>query len=243
MLPVLGLLLAAPTAEASSNISFKVSGPVAIFVDGKKATLTGKLEQTVTGLEPGTHRIRVAGVFGKTLFEADMEVPDNTMTWAEWDAGTLRVLRTEWLEERPVQAAPDRDMAVAEPEPEPEPEPAPPPAPEPEPEPEVAAAPPAPAAPTPPTPAATPPVVVAPVGSGVVVDGDAAGVISATPTVEEGPATLGAEPKWLTVEATEGTMVEIKANGRSVYVLVEGEVFRVSDASGLELALKKRTTE
>ncbi|MEM6928986.1 MAG: hypothetical protein AAF602_18750, partial [Myxococcota bacterium] len=64
--------------------------------------------------------------------------------------------------------------------------------------------------------------------------------IATAPAVEEAPATLGAEPKLLTVEATEGTMVEIKANGRSVFILVDGETFKVSDASGLELALKNR---
>ncbi len=246
MLPILGLLVAAPTAEAYSNIVFNVSGPVAIFVDGEKATLTGKLQQTVTGLEPGTHRIRVAGVFGKTLFEADMEVPDNTMTWAEWDQGTLRVLRTEWLEEHSNEPA-DQDMSVAQPpitvEPPAQPAPAPAQAP-------VASTPAAPQTPTP-TPATAPVVAAAPAAAApvastapttITIDPDS-GVIAAAPMVEEAPATLGAEPKLLTVEATEGTMVEIKANGRSVYILVEGETFKVSDASGLELALKNRDSK
>ncbi|MEN0063562.1 MAG: hypothetical protein AAGA48_15535, partial [Myxococcota bacterium] len=97
-------------------------------------------------------------------------------------------------------------------------------------------------APAPVAPAVAPAAPVAPAvvaTAPVVVDPDATPLVAA-PTIEEAPATLGAEPKLLTVEATEGTMVEIKANGRSVFILVDGETFKVSDASGLELALKNR---
>lgn len=99
MLPILTLLALAPQAEASSNIEFRVNGPVLIYIDGQQARLTGKMRQEVVGLQPGTHEVRVTGVFGKTLFEAEIDVPDNTMTWAEWSRGELRVLRTEWLDD------------------------------------------------------------------------------------------------------------------------------------------------
>ena len=118
MLPFLTLLTVVPHADASSNIEFRVNGPVLIYVDGQQATMTGKMRQQVVGLEPGTHEVRVTGVFGKTLFEAEIDVPDNTMTWAEWSRGELRVIRTEWLEAveeaAPVEEAPAEELPLAE---------------------------------------------------------------------------------------------------------------------------------
>ncbi len=125
MLPILALL-AAPAADASSDIEFKTSGPVLIYVSGQQAALNSKMRQRVSGLEPGTHEVRVTGVFGKTLYEADIEVPDNTMTWAEWDRGELKIVRTEWLDEAEAEEEEEEEVvAIAESEPEPEPEPEP----------------------------------------------------------------------------------------------------------------------
>ena len=123
MLPILALL-AAPSAHASSDIEFKTSGPVLIYVDGQQATLNSKMRQRVSGLDAGTHEVRVTGVFGKTLYEADIDVPDNTMTWAEWERGELKVVRTEWLEDLEEEEEPEAEEEVVEvDEPEPEPEP------------------------------------------------------------------------------------------------------------------------
>ncbi len=94
------LLLALVTpVQASSDIEFKTKGPVLIYVDGQQAQLTSKLKQKVEDLEPGDHEIKVTGVFGKTLFEADISLPDHTITQAEWADGDLEVLSTEWLVE------------------------------------------------------------------------------------------------------------------------------------------------
>jgi hypothetical protein len=105
MSPLL-LLALGSTARAESIIEFKTSGPVAISVDGQQATMQGNLRQRVTGLAPGVHNLQVAGVFGKKLFEAEIELPDNTVTYAEWVKGEIRVLKTEWLEpEEPEEVA------------------------------------------------------------------------------------------------------------------------------------------
>lgn len=122
MLPILAALLA-PSARAEAVIEFKTTGPVPvqIFVDGRQATLTGNLRQRVAGLEAGVHELRVSGMFGKTLYEAEIELPDDTLTTAAWDHGQIEVLSTEWLKEdeeevaaaeEPVEAAP---IAVPEP--------------------------------------------------------------------------------------------------------------------------------
>src|SRR5262245_60458523 len=96
MTPV--ILLAAMTARAESVIEFKTTGPVAIFVDGQQATLTSNLRQRVGGLNPGAHQLTVSGMFGKKLYEAEIELPDNTITYASWERGEIQVLKTEWLE-------------------------------------------------------------------------------------------------------------------------------------------------
>jgi hypothetical protein len=108
LIPML-LALSASPAQASSDIEFKTTGPVLIYVDGQQAQLTSKLKQKVEGLEAGDHEIKVTGVFGKTLFEADINLPDNTITQAEWSGGELEVLSTDWLSD-------DEEVAEAEPE-------------------------------------------------------------------------------------------------------------------------------
>jgi len=117
LIPML-LALVTP-AQASSDIEFKTNGPVLIYVDGQQAQLTSKLKQKVEDLEPGDHEIKVTGVFGKTLFEADISLPDQTITQAEWAGGDLEVLSTEWLAE--TEGEEEAEELVAEaPEEEPE---------------------------------------------------------------------------------------------------------------------------
>ena len=106
MFVALWLALTAP-ASAEADIEFKTSAPVLIYVDGEAATLTGKLKQRVADLEPGTHAIKVTGVFGKTLYEAEIELPDDTITQAEWIGGELRVLSTDWRDGEPSDEAGD----------------------------------------------------------------------------------------------------------------------------------------
>lgn len=199
--------LLAPCAHAESVIEFKTTTPVAIFVDGQQATLTSNLKQRVSGLEPGVHELRVSGMFGKTLYEAEIDIPDGTITTAEWDHGEVKVLGTDWLEEEP------EVIAVAEPEEEP--------APVEEPVEEVAAAEPlAIPAEEPPAPEPAPtPVATAP----------AAREATALPT--------SVKPRTLTVQATDGMRIAIVHEGRTLTILVDDDGFRIQDASGTELAL------
>lgn len=112
MLTSLLMALLLPTASASSDIEFKTSGPVLIYVDGKQAQLTSKLKQKLEDLEPGDHQIKVTGVFGKTLYEAEISLPDNTVTLAEWSGRELAVVSTDWRDE--ANEADDSDEADAE---------------------------------------------------------------------------------------------------------------------------------
>ncbi|MCB9688755.1 MAG: hypothetical protein H6735_27190 [Alphaproteobacteria bacterium] len=203
--------LLAPSAHAESVIEFKTTSPVAIFVDGQQATLTSNLKQRVSGLEPGVHELRVSGMFGKTLYEAEIDIPDGTITTAEWDHGEVKVLGTDWLEEDP------EVIAVAEPQ---EEEPAPVEQAVEEPV-EVAAAEPLaipveepPAPQPPPTPVATAPEVKE---------------ATALPT--------SVKPRTLTVQATDGMRIAVVHEGRTLTIVVEDDGFRIMDASGTELAL------
>ena len=88
MLPIaLGLL--APAAHAEAVIEFKTKSPVQISVDGRQATLQQNLRQRVAGLDPGVHELKVQSMFGKTLYEAEIEIPDNTLTTAAWERGNF----------------------------------------------------------------------------------------------------------------------------------------------------------
>ncbi|MEQ1569445.1 MAG: hypothetical protein ABMA64_27665 [Myxococcota bacterium] len=126
------MLIAMASARAESVIEFKTTGPVAIFVDGQQATLTSNLRQRINGLDPGVHQLQVAGMFGKKLYEAEIDLPDNTITYASWERGEIKVLKTEWLaaeepvaeEEVPADTGAEEMVAAVEPPPEPEPEPA-----------------------------------------------------------------------------------------------------------------------
>ncbi len=121
LIPML-LALVAP-AEASSDIEFKTNGPVLIYVDGQQAQLTNKLKQKVEGLEAGDHEIKVTGVFGKTLYEADVSLPDGTITQAEWSGRELAILSTDWLAEAEDDEEEEDELVAEAPEEEPVEEP------------------------------------------------------------------------------------------------------------------------
>ena len=85
------------------------------------------LRQRATGLNAGVHQLNISGMFGKKLYEAEIDIPDNTITYVAWERGEIKVLKTEWLEDeaRPRRSRPDRGhrrrgpdrlLAVAPPE-------------------------------------------------------------------------------------------------------------------------------
>ena len=115
MFTTLLLSLLLPSAHAASDIEFKTAGPVIITVDGEQAALTSKLKQRAGGLAPGAHVVKVSGVFGKTLYEAEIDLPDGTITQAEWSGRELKVLSTDWL---PDEVDEDAVAVVDPPEPE-----------------------------------------------------------------------------------------------------------------------------
>ncbi len=218
------LALLAPSAHAESVLEFKTSAPVAIFVDGQQATLTSNLKQRVGGLEPGVHELRVAGVFGKTLYEAEIDIPDGTITTAEWEHGEIKVLGTEWLDDvEDLEDEADEEVAPAEEAPTEVLEVEAPAAPAEEVAPEIAEAPlaiPAEApvvAPAPPVEPATP-------------------VATAEPAAATALASVG-RPRTLTVQATDGMRIDVVHAGRTLTVVIEGDTFRIEDPSGAVLAL------
>jgi hypothetical protein len=99
MLSFVWFALCAPQAHAEAVIEFKTNGPVAILVDGQQATLMSNLRQRAAGLSAGVHQLEVSGMFGKKLYEAEIDLPDNTITYVAWERGEIKVLRTEWLDE------------------------------------------------------------------------------------------------------------------------------------------------
>ena len=209
MLSIATLLLA-PTAQAGSDIEFKTNGPVLVYVDGQQATLTSKMRLRVSGLEAGTHEVRVTGVFGKTLYEAEIDVPDNTMTWAEWERGELNVLKTDWLSADNSQASEEVAAVPAEPASSP-----------------IVVAPPlAPPVAVPPVAAAPPPVAAAPV------------VASAPTPVAAAVASPRAPGQSLSVQARDGMQIElVLPNGERLMVTVDGTKFRIQDQTGMEMTL------
>lgn len=231
-LPLIALL-GAGAARAESVIEFKTNGPVSIMVDGQQATLQSSLKQRVTGLSAGVHQLEVSGMFGKKLYEAEIELPDNTITYAAWERGEIKVLKTEWLEQQPPEVAEAPAEAPVEAPALPVEAPA------------VAAAPEVPAAP------AADPVPDAGVA------GAAGAVAAAGPMVEElaipgdpdafpvadGMAVEAAtalpvpKSRTLTLEASDGMRIEVVHDGKKLVVVVEGDTFRIQDGSGLNLAL------
>ena len=224
MLPIL-LALLAPEARAEAVIEFKTSGPVPvqIFVDGRQATLTGNLRQRVAGLEPGVHELRVSGMFGKTLYEAEIDLPDDTITTAAWEHGQIKVLSTDWLEREEdavaaVEAEAPADSAVAEPA-------------------VGSAEAEVPAAPAPTVAEAVPEAPLA-VPAGPPIEQPPVTPVAVAPPVAEAVALPSlAAPRTLTISASDGMRIEVVHEGRKVTVVVEGDAFRIEDPSGLSLAL------
>ncbi len=211
----LSLFLSA--ARAESVIEFKTTSPVAIVVDGQQATLTSDLRQRVTGLEPGVHTLQVNGVFGKTLYEAEIDLPDHTLTTTEWARGDLKVVKTEWLPEEPAAvevpapaAAPEIVDVAAPPVPVAE---------------ELPVAPPV--APV----AEVPPPAVAPAVAPVVAPAEPPAPQLATAM----PPAL--QPRVLTVQATDGMRIDVVHQGRTLRVIVDGASYRIEDPTGAVLAL------
>jgi len=90
-------LVLAQSSEAASDIEFKSSSPVSIYVDGQQASQPNPLKHKASALDPGVHQLKVVGMFGKTLYEAEIDLPDNTITYAAWERGEIKVLSTDWL--------------------------------------------------------------------------------------------------------------------------------------------------
>jgi hypothetical protein len=105
MFPALALALI-PSTYAAAEIEFKSSSPVSIYVDGQQTSQPNPLKHKATGLDAGVHQLKVVGMFGKTLYEAEIDLPDNTITYAAWERGEIKVVSTDWLPK-------SEDVAVA----------------------------------------------------------------------------------------------------------------------------------
>ncbi|MEQ1501026.1 MAG: hypothetical protein ABMB14_02295, partial [Myxococcota bacterium] len=186
----------------------------------------------------GVHQLEVSGMFGKKLYEAEIDLPDDTVTYVSWERGEIKVLKTEWLEDEAAAEAPASDEAIAVEEPAGEP-----------PVDELAAAIPveppmlpveAPVEP-PPVPVEAPPVVAAaPVAPAVPVATPTEPVLAA-PGIPVDAATALPMPKskTLTVQAADGMRIEVVHNGHKMVVVVEGDTFKIQDANGMNLALSE----
>lgn len=111
---LLGLSLG--EAVAAGTLEVEADRPLLFYVDGKLASPTGLRSARVTPVEAGTHRLRLAAVGGRTLAEADVDVPDGVVTRVEWHDGQFTLAPAEvpvvaaaWTE--PAEAA----LAVAVP--------------------------------------------------------------------------------------------------------------------------------
>ncbi len=98
------LALAANPAQAESEILFRTSRPVMIYVDGRQAPLTSNLRMRAADLEPGSHEVTVKGMFGKTLYEGEIELEDWTVAHAEWSRGELEIRKTEKIDRKGARA-------------------------------------------------------------------------------------------------------------------------------------------
>lgn len=231
----LALALMRPS-EAGAEIEFKSSSPVSIYVDGRQTTQPNPLRHKATDLDSGIHQLKVVGMFGKTLYEAEIDLPDNTITYAAWERGEIKVLSTDWLPKTEEVAdvaddtgADEEELEVVE---------VPPPAPVETAETEVpapAAEPEAVAAVDPgPSAAGTTAAVAAGVAAGAALDEEP----EAIPEVAS-PAAAAAPPvgRTLTLTAVDGMKVEIVHNGQKLVVAVAGDTFQIQDGSGLSFAL------
>jgi hypothetical protein len=202
-------------AHAESALEFRTTTPVAIVVDGQQASITSNMRQRLGGLDAGVHQLQVNGVFGKTLYEAEIDLPDNTLTTAEWVRGELRVVKTEWLDAQDEEAAADEVVGEA---------------------PEVVEV----EAPVAPVAEEVPEVVAAPAVAPIAVPTEApvapAALVSAPPQLATAmPAAV--RPRTLSVQATDGMRIDVVYQGRTLSVVVDGDTFRIEDPTGAVLAL------
>lgn len=89
---ILAMLASTPCAEAAAELQVRAAGPVVVLVDGRPTTVMSNLKMRAADLDPGLHEIRVATLFGRVLFEGDVELPDGRITHAEWANRELRIV-------------------------------------------------------------------------------------------------------------------------------------------------------
>jgi hypothetical protein len=236
-------------ALGASEIVVQSSRPVAVFVDGRPASLTPTLKAKTRDLEPGRHQVRIASIFGKTIYEEEVELEDWTRHRFDWRGGTLAMAGTDLLP-RPdgaVVVAREPAEPVAPPEVEAEPElvaQVPPPPEEPEltaeSTPQVEGLPPeVEALPADETPALA--SVGAPLGEvddQSLAPGLAAGTgieVLAVPVAPAPEPEAAPVARPITVHATDGMRIEVRLAGSSVFLTVEGDEVMVEDGSGLRI--------
>ena len=260
MVAALALVLA-PAAHAASDIEFKSSSPVSIFVDGQQASQPNPLKHRASELDPGVHQLKVVGMFGKTLYEAEIDLPDNTITYAAWERGEIKVLSTDWLPKEEVAVAAAEDTGADEEELEvvEVPPPAPVEASEAEMAPETAAADAGPDAVASVDPASTGAgggggaATTAAVAAGGVAAGMALedandpepiptdSALATDPIAQTVATTTTAPPapigRTLKVQASDGMRIEIVHAGQTIAVVVKGGEFVIEDGTGFSMAL------
>jgi len=227
----LAAALSAP-AQAEAEILFRTAGPVLVFVDGDQAPITGSLKMRARDLEPGWHDVRVQGVFGKTLYEGEIDLDDWTITHAEWANGELRVNRIDRIN-RVVGEEEEPEDAEEEAEEEPE-----------EVE-EVAAV-----EEEPPLEEEIPIEPAPPVEPAIEEEPQPADVdempVAAAPIVEEVPLPLAAaadpQSSMLTIDATDGMKVQLVNGDSTLFLWVQDGTFIVADGTGVTVTFGTENT-
>jgi hypothetical protein len=222
-------------SDAAADIEFKSSSPVSIYVDGRQASQPSPLKHRMSALDAGVHQLKVVGMFGKTLYEAEIDLPDNTITRASWERGEIKVVSTDWL---PVAAgeatagaedtgADEEGQAIEVVEVE-------------EPAPVDAAETPEPAA------DAVAAVDPAPAAAAATT---AAGVALATEPAVEPVAAAAATPpaaapvaRTLKVQAADGMRIEVVYGGQKITLVANGGTIVVEDGTGLSFEVSGTAT-
>jgi len=100
---VFGSLLVAmmgtTVADAMAELQFRATSPVLLYVDGRPAAMMGNLKMRARELAPGPHEIRVTGLFGKVLYQGEIDLPDGMITHTEWSDRQVKVIRAEKMRE------------------------------------------------------------------------------------------------------------------------------------------------
>ncbi len=94
-------------AWATGTLELAADRPLLFYVDGRLAAATGLKSARVHHLAAGTHRIRLAAVGGRTVAEAEVDVPDGVVTRVAWEEGVFEL--------RPTVDEMDAVLSVAEP--------------------------------------------------------------------------------------------------------------------------------